>query len=68
MSTANNCDCRFKVEWEDLAPALQTRFKNVEDDLINIHSSITTINKNIQNIQNNIEIIEGNIIKNENKI
>ena len=68
MSTAYNCECRFKVALEDLAPTLQARFKKVEDDLINIHNSINTINKNIQNIQNNIEVIEGNIIKNENKI
>ena len=68
MSTAYNCECRFKVEWEDLAPSLQARFRNIENDLINVHNSINTINKNIQNIENNIDVIEGNIIQNENKI
>lgn len=31
MSTAYNCECRFKVEWEDLAPSVQARFKKLED-------------------------------------
>lgn len=30
MSTIyNNCNYRFKVEWEDLAPSLQARFKKL---------------------------------------
>ena len=47
MSTAYNRECRFKVEWEDLAHSLQARFRNIENDLINVHNSINTINKNI---------------------
>lgn len=69
MSTdANNCNCRFKVDWEDLSPLLQTRFKYIEDISLENKIQIDTINKNIQNINNNINNIENKIIDNENKI
>lgn len=67
MSNAN-CDYRFKVDWEDLSPSVQSRFLKIELDIIDIDNSLYTINKNIQNIQNNINNIENKIIQNENKI
>lgn len=41
MSTANNCDCRFKVDWEDLSPTLQARLLKIEKDIVLIKSEIS---------------------------
>ena len=68
MATAYNCNCRFKVDWEDLSPSVQSRFRYLETSITNINSSIETINKNISNINNNINNINNKIIQNENKI
>lgn len=68
MSTANNCDCRFKVDWEDLAPVLQSKFKDIENNIIILNNSINTINKNIQNMDQKIQDILNKIIQIENKI
>lgn len=68
MSTANNCDCRFKVDWEDLSPTLQARLLKIEKDIVLIKSEISKINQNIQDILRKINILENRVNNNENKI
>lgn len=67
MSTAYNCECRFKVEWEDLAPALQSRFKKTEESS-NISNIISSINSKIESLQSQINIIQNSILDYDNKL
>lgn len=67
MSTAYNCECRFKVEWEDLAPALQARFKSIEE-LSNYNNIISSINSRIDSLQSQINIIQNSILDYDNKL
>lgn len=67
MSTAYNCECRFKVEWEDLAPSLQARFKSIEE-LSNYNNIISSINSRIDSLQSQINIIQNSILDYDNKL
>lgn len=67
MSTAYNCECRFKVEWEDLAPSLQARFKSFEESS-NYNNIISSINSRIDSLQSQINIIQNSILDYDNKL
>lgn len=67
MSTAYNCECRFKVEWEDLAPSLQARFKSIEESS-NYSNIISSLNSKINSLQSTVNIIQNSILDYDNKL
>ena len=67
MSTAYNCDCRFKVTWEDLSPSVQARFKNIEESS-NYSNIISSLNSKINSLQSTVNIIQNSILDYDNKL
>lgn len=67
MSTAYNCECRFKVEWEDLSPSVQARFKSIEESS-NYNNIISSMNSRIDSLQSQINIIQNSILDYDNKL
>lgn len=68
MATANNCNCRFKVDWEDLAPSVQSRFIKMEEYQNEANDNFSDINSKINGIYNDISDIQNSILKHENII
>lgn len=67
MSTAYNCDCRFKVSWEDLSPSVQARFKSIEESS-NYSNIISSLNSKINSLQSTVNIIQNSILDYDNKL
>lgn len=67
MSIEYNCDYRFKVEWEDLSPSVQSRFKKIEEQS-NTSNIISSINSRIDSLQSQINIIQNSILDYDNKL
>lgn len=68
MSTAYNCNCRFKVDWEDVSPSIQSRFKNIEESSNYYNNIISSMNSRIDSLYNTVNIIQNSILDYDNKL
>lgn len=69
MATAYSFDYRFKVEWEDLAPSLQSRFKYPEDAVSSFQSDLANLQSQINQNKSDITDLRTKLLIDlENKI
>lgn len=69
MATAYSFEYRFKVEWEDLAPSLQSRFKYPEDAVSNFQSDLANLQSQINQNKSDITDLRTKLLIDlENKI